>query len=334
MIPRTKPSLHTTSWQNELAQAVKDPTELLKILELNPELLPAANQAAKTFPLRVPRSFIARMRKGDPQDPLLLQVLPLHDELITSPGFYADPVGDLTSMATPGVLHKYHGRALFITTGACAVHCRYCFRRHFPYSGAHAGSSQWSHAIDYIKQNSSITEIILSGGDPLSLHDNRLASLLAMLDAIPHLQRLRIHTRLPIVIPQRVTTSLINALTGLRLTPVVVVHANHANEIDHTVSKALTTLKTAGVLLLNQSVLLKGVNNSSTALVDLSEALFAAGVLPYYLHLLDRVQGAGHYEVDDPQARQIHHQLAQKLPGYLVPRLVREQSGAPYKIPQ
>jgi len=333
MIPQPVPACQTNDWRKALSQAVRDPAELLQLLALPPELLPAAQQAAARFPLRVPRSYVARMQKGNPADPLLRQVLPLGEELVAADGFSEDPVGDLDAMAIPGLLHKYAGRVLLITTAACGVHCRYCFRRHFPYNGANAASLDWQPALDYIAADPSIREVILSGGDPLSLSDHRLTQLVAQLAAIPHLQRLRLHTRQVIVLPERVNAELLDWFEACRLQTVIVVHANHANEISHEVTAALLRLKETGVTLLNQAVLLKGVNDEVQVLAALSERLFAAQVLPYYLHQLDRVQGARHFEVSDAQALELVHALRDCLPGYLVPRLVREQAGKLAKIP-
>lgn len=333
MIPQPVPTCQTDDWRKALSQAVRDPAELLQRLALPPELLPAAQQAAALFPLRVPLGYVARMQKGNPADPLLRQVLPLGEELVTADGFSADPVGDLDAMAIPGLLHKYAGRVLLITTAACGVHCRYCFRRHFPYREANAASLDWQPALDYIAADPSIHEVILSGGDPLSLSDHRLAQLVTQLATIPHLQRLRLHTRQVIVLPQRVDSELLAWLAGCRLQTVMVVHANHANEINHDVTAALLRLKETGVTLLNQAVLLKGVNDDVQILAALSERLFTAQVLPYYLHQLDRVQGARHFEVSDAQALELVHALRDRLPGYLVPRLVREQAGQMAKIP-
>lgn len=320
-------------WQQELAHAIHDPAELLRALELDPALLPAACAAAKSFPLRAPLGFVARMRKGDPDDPLLRQILPLAAELEPAPGFVLDPVGDLAMQAAPGVLHKYQGRALLIVTGACAVHCRYCFRREFPYAEVRADADSWQPALAYLAGDASIHEVILSGGDPLALSDRRLGALLTGLNRIPHLKRLRIHSRLPVVLPERVDDSLLNLLAHLRLQSVLVIHANHPREMDDSVRAALTQLATAGVTLLNQSVLLRGVNDVAATLIELSEALFAARVMPYYLHLLDRVRGAAHFEVKEANASAIMKKLRQRLPGYLVPRLVREQPGQPAKTP-
>lgn len=321
------------AWQAELARAVTDPQELLREVGLGPEWLRAARAAAGAFPLKVPRGFIGRMRRGDPHDPLLRQVLPLAEELIEVAGFGADPVGDRAALRAPGVLHKYHGRVLLTATGACAVHCRYCFRREFPYPEANASVDGFRAALDYIAADTSLHEVILSGGDPLTLSDRRLAEFVRALEAIPQVTRLRLHTRLPVVLPERIDRGLLAWLGDTRLATIVVIHANHAQELDERVHAALAALTEAGVTLLNQSVLLRGVNDSAAALAGLSEALFAAGALPYYLHNLDRVTGAAHFEVDEQRARAIHAELSTLLPGYLVPRLVREQPGAPAKLP-
>lgn len=333
MIPRTCGAWQTPVWQAELADAVRDPVELLQLLGLPQEMLPGMRPAHGQFPLRVPRAFIARMRKGDPHDPLLRQVLPLGVELNAAPGFLDDPVGDLAAMAAPGLLHKYHGRALLVTTGACAIHCRYCFRRHYPYSDGTAAAERLDAALAHLSHDTGINEVILSGGDPLSLSDQRLAPLVQQLDTIPHLKRLRIHTRLPIVLPARVDDALLEWLSHTRLRPVVVVHVNHPNEIDPAVRHALQRLAEAGATLLNQAVLLRGVNDNVDILTGLCEMLFEAGVMPYYVHLLDKVRGAAHFEVDERTARELHAALWRRLPGYLVPRLVREEPGAPGKIP-
>lgn len=322
---------HKAAWQRELAGAVTDPAELLHLLDLPDYALPLAQGTGRRFSLRVPRGYVARMRKGDPHDPLLLQVWPLSREDEITPGFGSDPVGDLAATRGTGVLHKYHGRVLLIATGTCGIHCRYCFRRHFPYAEANPARDDWRSALDYLERDASVTEVILSGGDPLLLSDQRLEGLARRLAAIAHLQRIRVHTRLPIVIPQRVDDALLGWLGATRLRPVMVVHINHANEIDAAVRMAMKRLSDAGVVLLNQSVLLRGINDSAQALTRLSEALFDAGVMPYYLHLLDRVQGAAHFEVAQAEAQSIMVHVQRLLPGYLVPRLVREEAGVPSK---
>ena len=333
MIPGTHALRQMPTWQRELARAITDPAELLAVLGLGMEDLPAAQAAARLFGLRVPRGFVARMRPQDPRDPLLRQVLPLGDECLATEGFNQDPVGDRAAMVAPGVLHKYSGRVLLTVTGACAVHCRYCFRRHFPYHDANPSVNRRREALDYIAADDSIDEVILSGGDPLVLSDRRLAAFAEGLAEIPHVKRLRLHTRLPIVVPERVNEELLAWLGATRLAPIMVVHANHANEIDAAVRAGLARLKKGGVILLNQSVLLRGVNDNVDTLCALHKTLFDAGVLPYYLHLLDRVQGAAHFEVDEGTARRLHAALNARLPGYLVPRLVREVPGMPGKMP-
>ncbi|SEA42608.1 EF-P beta-lysylation protein EpmB [Microbulbifer marinus] len=320
-------------WQDEMADLVTDPAELIELLGLDPHQLPDALRASGDFALRVPRPFLKRIRPGDPQDPLLLQVLPGAPELRPSPGFSADPLEEAAANPVPGVVHKYRGRLLLIAAGQCAVNCRYCFRRQFPYGDNHLNRSQWRAALEYIRARSELREVILSGGDPLVLNDRQLGWLAEQLAEIPQLDKLRVHSRLPIVAPSRITDELLAWLTGSRLRPVLVLHCNHANEIDGEVRAALARLRAAGVTLLNQAVLLRGVNDRVEALEDLSEALFAAGVLPYYLHQLDRVQGAAHFDVDDDRALALVEQLRRRLPGYLVPKLVREIPGMSSKSP-
>lgn len=321
-------------WQELLARAVTDPQELLSLLELDPRDVPVLDPATTgdEFPLRVPRGYVSRMVKGDPRDPLLLQVLPLACELTEVAGFGVDPLAEAQGSPVPGLLHKYSGRALLVVVGSCAIHCRYCFRRHFPYDQNRL-TRNLDRALAYLASDSGLHEVILSGGDPLSAPDSVLAPLVRRLATIAHLRRLRVHTRMPVVLPERVDDALLGWLTATRLQSVVVIHANHANEIDPAVVSALARLRSAGVTLLNQSVLLRGVNDSVESLARLSEALFDAGVLPYYLHLLDRVQGAAHFEVPEEEARRLLTGLLRKLPGYLVPRLVREEKGEAFKRP-
>lgn len=321
------------AWQAELARGFRRPADLLEALELDPGLLPAADAGHRDFPVRVPRGFVHRMRRGDPDDPLLRQVLPLAAEQAEDPDFGADPVGDLAAQQAPGVLHKYHGRALLVATGACAINCRYCFRRHFPYGDAHAAREAWQPALAYLRRQEGLREIILSGGDPLMLPDRRLEPLAAELAAIPHLVRLRVHSRLPVVLPDRVDDGLLAWLSTTRLQPVMVLHANHANELDDEVARACRRLRGAGIQLLNQAVLLRGINDTADAQCELSERLFTLGVLPYYLHQLDRVAGATHFLVPEDEARELAATLASRLPGYLVPQLMREDAGATAKTP-
>jgi L-lysine 2,3-aminomutase len=331
MIPGTLHREQPSTWQQELAGAVTDPAELVQLLKLDASLIEPARFAARQFGLRVPRGYVARMRIGDPHDPLLRQVLPLVAERDIVPGFGPDPVGDRSALIAPGLLQKYQSRVLLTTTGACAIHCRYCFRRHFPYADANPAADSWRRVVDHISADASVHEVILSGGDPLTLSDEKLERLIAALAALPHVRRVRLHTRLPIVVPARITGDLCAAVTGSRLDCIVVVHANHPNEINAPVVQALARLRDSRALLLNQSVLLRGVNDDADILCALSESLFAAGVLPYYLHLLDRVAGTAHFEVDAATAKALWSRMAILLPGYLVPRLVREEPGEPSK---
>jgi EF-P beta-lysylation protein EpmB len=315
-----------------MASAITNPLELVTELGLDPGLVSPATAASSAFRLRVPRSYVARIRRGDAHDPLLRQVLPINAELADVADYSADPLGEHAALRAPGLLQKYHGRALLITTSACAVHCRYCFRREFPYAQQTSESSRWSDALEEITRDTSIEEVILSGGDPLSLSDSRLTSLTDALQKIPHVRRLRVHTRQPVVLPSRVDAGLTQWLTQLRLPVVFVLHVNHPNEIDADVHAACALLRDSRVTLLNQTVLLQGVNDDASVLADLSRRLFEAGVLPYYLHVLDRVRGAAHFDVPEARARVIAGQLAAQMPGYLVPRLAREIYGAPAKV--
>ncbi|ALG69559.2 EF-P beta-lysylation protein EpmB [Beggiatoa leptomitoformis] len=323
-------NLPQTPWQTELQHAVRDPATLLKQLDLPTSLLTTVYNPAR-FALRVPRGYVARMRKADPNDPLLRQVLPLVTEQDKVAGFTLDPVGDQQSEKVTGLLHKYQGRVLLITTGACAVHCRYCFRQHFAYADAHPlrEPAVW----EYLQAHTDIKEVILSGGDPLTLTDKRLAEFVQRLASVSHIQRLRIHSRLPIVLPERITDDLLTLLTTSRLQSLLVVHTNHPNELDLHVIDALHRLNRAGVTLLNQTVLLKGVNDTAETLVQLSEQLFHAKVMPYYLNVLDRAQGTAHFEISLETAQGLLESLRCQLSGYLVPKLVREVAGAPYKVP-
>ena len=310
-------------WQFELANAITSADELL--YELGLEQLENKLAHNPDFRLLVPRAFVKKMQKGNADDPLLLQVLPASSE--NTPSGLTDPVGDLNAMTTPGLLHKYRGRVLLVTTGACAIHCRYCFRRHFPYASSNPRKHDWKPALEYLYAHDDIHEVILSGGDPLVLDNAKLGRLFAALEQIPHIQWLRIHTRLPVVLPSRIDDELITILQKLRFRITFVIHANHANELMMDELEALQRLDSAGITLLNQSVLLKGVNDSSAALISLSKRLYQAGVLPYYLHMLDPVQGAMHFDVQQDRAIEILDTVKQALPGYLVPRLVREKPG-------
>ena len=320
-------------WLQQLADVVTEPAELLQLLSLDQHAdLAAGADARKLFALRVPRAFIARMKKGDATDPLLLQVLTSRQEFIDAPGYSTDPLDEQSSVV-PGLLHKYRNRALLLVKGGCAVNCRYCFRRHFPYQDNQGNKRNWQAAIDYIATHPELDEIIFSGGDPLMAKDHELAWLVDALEKIPHLKRLRIHTRLPVVIPVRITEGLCQILADTRLQVLMVSHINHAQEIDDELRYGMQMLKRAGVTLLNQSVLLRDVNDDAQTLADLSNALFDAGILPYYLHVLDKVQGAAHFFVSDEEARVLVRQLLAMVSGYMVPKLAREIGGEPSKTP-
>ncbi|MGM0692916.1 MAG: EF-P beta-lysylation protein EpmB [Pseudomonadota bacterium] len=331
--PQTRPLLVQARWQTQLARAVRDPRELCRRLELDEAFWPGAERGHTLFEVRVPEAYLARIRPGDPSDPLLRQVLPLAEEALVAPGYVADPLEEAEHAPAPGLIHKYAGRVLLIASPACAVNCRYCFRRHFPYEENAPSRAQWETSLDYLRGDTTLHEAILSGGDPLAASDRQLAWLVERLDAIPHLKRLRIHSRLPVVIPERIDDALLGWLGNTRLQTVMVLHINHANEIDEAVIAACRRLSEAGVTLLNQSVLLRGVNDSQQALAALSERLFEAGILPYYLHVLDPVAGAAHFDVADFDARELVAGLRKVLPGFLMPRLVREIPGEASKTP-
>ena len=329
--PPVKPRAEVP-WQRAMKTAVRDGRQLCQLLGLGAAWESQAERAAASFPVFAPLGYIARMRYGDPRDPLLRQVLPLADENVDVPGFTADPVGDRTASLGPGLLQKYEGRVLLITTGACAVHCRYCFRRHYPYADGPHSPSAWEPALAQIAEDDSIHEVILSGGDPLTIVDEQLSQLVARIVQIPHVERLRVHTRLPVIIPERVTQSMLGWLRGTRLSPIVIVHANHAAELDDAVARSLAKLVDAGVVVLNQAVLLRGVNDTADAQYELCQRLVNLRVMPYYLHQLDRVAGAAHFEVPEPAGHAIIAELCRRLPGYAVPRYVREVEGGTSKV--
>ena len=321
------------TWQQQLSQAIRDPQVLCDRLDLDKEWLAGAQSGHALFEVRVPEAYLSRIAHGDINDPLLRQVLPLSEETLSPAGYVLDPLEESEHRPAKGLIHKYAGRVLLIASPTCAINCRYCFRRHFPYSDNSPSRAQWQEALGYLRDDSTIHEAILSGGDPLAASDRQLAWLVEQLENIPHLKRLRIHTRLPVVIPDRINEDLLGWLGTTRLQKVVVLHINHANEIDQAVVDACTRLKQAGATLLNQSVLLRDVNDNVTALAALSERLLEAGVLPYYLHVLDPVQGAAHFDVADNEARELVAQLRAHLPGFLMPRLVREIPGKESKTP-
>ncbi len=310
-----------------MKRAIRNCDDLCQALQLARTSVPSSIDGEKQFPVFVPLEFLSRMRKGDWNDPLLLQVLPREEESIADPDFRLDPVGDMKVEKVPGLLHKYAGRVLLVLSGACAIHCRYCFRRHYPYETAPKSIERWLPALEYIQSDSSIREVILSGGDPLTMIDANLSELVELLNAIPHLARLRIHTRLPVVIPQRVNQELCEWLEKTRLSKWIVLHINHAQEIDQQLVEAIYRLQRTGATVLNQSVLLRGVNDSVEEMAALCERLIDCGVLPYYLHQLDRVSGATHFEVSKEHGLELMSELSKRLPGYAVPKYVAEIAG-------
>ncbi|WWO97156.1 MAG: EF-P beta-lysylation protein EpmB [Candidatus Dasytiphilus stammeri] len=325
---------HREVWLQQLSDVVTEPKQLLQILKLdNNHSLLEVLKVRKLFPLRVPRTFIARMRLSDPSDPLLLQVLITQQELMTVPSYTTDPLQEINYIACPGLIHKYYNRALLLVKNSCAVHCRYCFRRYFPYQQNYLTKKNFFSIVQYLHKHSEIEEIIFSGGDPLLAKDYELDRIISQLENIPHLKRLRIHTRLPVVIPSRITKNLCQILANTKFIIILVTHINHHQEIDHTLHSSMYSLKKAGVTLLNQSVLLRGINDNSHKLAKLSNALFNIGILPYYLNMLDKVQGTSHFAVSEEQAKVIMRDLFSRVSGYLVPTLIREENGKKSKIP-
>ncbi len=324
---------HDSRWKRSLAAAIRDGATLLRELSLSPSDVRLSPEAAEAFPCLVPISYIERMQLGNPRDPLLLQVLPVEEELATVPGFVTDAVDDQSARRAPGLIHKYEGRVLLIAAGSCAVNCRYCFRRHYPYQDEPKRIADWEPALAEIASDPTVHEVILSGGDPLMLPDERIAALLEKLEAIPHLTRLRVHSRLPIVLPDRVTRTLIDTLKDSRLQPIMVVHANHPAEVAGDCVDAIRELVRGGIPTLNQAVLLKDVNDTADTLAELSERLVNVGVMPYYLNQLDRVSGTAHFEVPPERGLAIMEELRSRLAGYALPRYVREVAGADAKLP-
>lgn len=328
MIPLTEVNVHATNdWQSEIRQMIRTPEALLKAVGLTDEWLPAAQAASQLFPLRVTQSFVDKMQHGNPNDPLLRQVLPLADELVAKSGFVPDPLNEAAYNVERGLLHKYSNRVLTVTTSACAIHCRYCFRRHFPYQENNQSRAQWQQTLNYLTKQPEIDEIVLSGGDPLMLTNKAIAALLAEIDRYPQVTRIRFHTRMPIVTPSRIDEELLAILAKQVQSIIFVVHSNHANEICNNVRHVSKLLISNGVKLYNQAVLMRGVNDCAQILRQLSEELFAIGIQPYYLHLMDKVEGAAHFDVPEAEALQIYQALRASTSGYLVPQLAREIAG-------
>ena len=325
--------MQSLSWQKQLAQSIRHPADLLEFVGLGPSLIGYSRQAITQFPVKVPHAFAKRIKKNDPNDPILRQIFPYKAEEDEVIGFINDPLAELNIQPEQGLLQKYNSRVLLITTGACAVHCRYCFKRHYPYQESSATSKHWQASVEHIKNDSSIEEVILSGGDPLTLSDRRLGKLCSSLATIKHIKRIRFHTRLPVVLPARITTTLLNKITGNGQSIIFVIHTNHANELDNTVSLAIKRLQEFGILVLNQSVLLKGINDSVKTLIHLSERLVENNVVPYYLHMLDPIAGGAHYDVPIKQAQELINDMQDRVSGYLIPKLVKEEIGTASKTP-
>ena len=320
-----------STWHDSIRSAIRTSAELLTELNLSHEQ--SCSESERDFPVFVPREFMRRMKPGDSQDPLLRQVLADSREQVSVNGFTADPVGDLASESQPGLLRKYKGRALMVLTGACAVHCRYCFRRQFPYDLLPKSPSVWQPLLDEIRADQSLEEVILSGGDPLMQTDSSLAWLSTELSQIEHVRRLRIHTRMPVIVPTRICASLLEWLEIVRPALFLVLHVNHPNELDASVTPAVEKLKRAGATLLNQAVLLRGVNDQPAVQLELCKKLLDLQIIPYYLHQLDRVIGTAHYEVPVDEGLRIISFLRDNLPGYGVPKYVREVAGEGHKRP-
>jgi len=318
-------------WKTEFSRCIDSTDELLNYLQLDPQQLSVSQQAGLSFPMRVPWPFVRRMEIGNPNDPLLSQVVPIDAEMQPMPGFSEDPLKESDHNPVPGIVHKYRNRLLLIVSPHCAINCRYCFRRHFPYAENRQSKAQWQKALDYISSSSEVNEVIYSGGDPLAANDKFLSWLTEQIAAIPHIKRLRIHSRLPVVIPSRINPQFFSWASTTRLKPILVLHINHANEIDQAVENSIAQCIDEGITMLNQTVLLKGINDNVATLSALSEKLFDCGVMPYYLHLLDPVAGASHFDIDLDRAKQIYALLQADLPGFLVPKLVREIAGKNHK---
>jgi EF-P beta-lysylation protein EpmB len=331
IITQISDKLHT-SWQKELANVITDPKTLLELLDISPDAYQQHFAARKLFPVRVPRPLLSRIKKGNINDPILKQVMPLDVEFSITEGYSQDPLEEHDTVA-PGLLHKYKHRVLMMVKTGCAINCRYCFRRHFPYADNSPNKARWQPALDYITNNTDINEVIFSGGDPLMANDEHLHWLVKKIEQISHVKRLRIHTRLPIVIPQRITPELVKLLSNTRLKATIVLHINHANEVNADVAMAIEPLLAARIPLFNQSVLLKGINDNADTLARLSETIFDIGIQPYYLHLFDKVQGVAHFDVSEQVAKKIIIELMAILPGYLMPKLVREIAGEANKTP-
>lgn len=326
MIPQTDQSWQEESWQSALKNVITDPFQLCELLDIDPLQLDLSPASARQFPVKVPRSFVARMQVGDPKDPLLLQVLNQKAEESNPPGFVTDPLEEAEFNPLPGLIHKYKNRVLLTLSGACAIHCRYCFRRHFDYNANNPGSDGWLPVLRYLQSHSEIDEVIYSGGDPLSAPDRLLKSFTEQLHKTTRIKRLRVHSRMPVVIPQRITDECLEWLSIFE-NSILVTHINHPREIDQSLSEAIEKLKSVGVQLFNQAVLMRGINDDLETQMELHRKCFDSGIKPYYLHLMDPVEGAAHFDVPEEEAKKLYDRMRTELSGYMLPALSREIPG-------
>ena len=328
--------MQNSPWQQQLKNTVNNIQELCSELDLDYNTLKHGRlNLQPKFPLKVSRYYLNKINKNNLNDPLLLQILPQVEELKSAPNFCHDPLEEEKYTKVPGLIHKYHNRVLLTVTGACGIHCRYCFRQNFPYENNILAQKERDLQLDYIIKNININEVILSGGDPLCVNNKYLDLLLSSLTSIPHIKTIRFHSRMPIVIPDRIDEELIEILNryinNQHVNIVLVTHCNHPDELDEHIKNKMALLKNIGITILNQSVLLKNINDNAKTLVDLSHKLFECHILPYYLHLLDPVTGTSHYEVKHSNAKLLIKEVSSKLSGYLVPKLVQEIAGMPSK---
>ncbi|WP_295163967.1 EF-P beta-lysylation protein EpmB [uncultured Buchnera sp.] len=320
------------SWLYEISNSIIEPKKLLKFLHLEQHPKYYDAESRKLFPFRVPYSFASRMRKKDPEDPLLLQVITNNQEFLNNLEFNEDPIKERKNIVLPGLLHKYKDRVLWMLKTNCAINCRYCFRKHFPYETNKGNKKNWMKILHYISQNIQLNEVILSGGDPLMAKDHELLWIITCLSRIKHIKRLRIHTRLPVVIPNRITSDLCQIFFNSTLKIIIVTHINHPQEINKQLSDSLLKLKESNVILLNQSVLLKNINDDAIVLAELSNLLCENNIIPYYLHILDKVKGTSHFLVSNKKAKSIISDLMKMVSGFLVPRLVFDNGSKDNKL--
>lgn len=317
-------------WRQIQRETFTDWKKLVDFLQLDLDSPKARLLTHSSFPLNLPLRLAQKIQKNCWNDPVLIQFLPTTEEEKESPLFVLDPVEDEAFRKTPKLLHKYQARALLLSTSACAMNCRFCFRRNFAYETT---EKKFEKELQEIRLDTSLSEILLSGGDPLSLGHTQLESILKELEQIPHVKRIRFHTRFPLGIPERIDADFLKLLGGCEKQIIFVIHCNHAHEFDDTILESLRQIQRLGVIVISQSVLLKGVNDTVEALEELFLLLINNGILPYYLHQLDRVQGAIHFEVPETTGKELIAELQKRLPGYAVPKYVKEEAHKPHKTP-